>query len=114
MVISPDRINDIYLELKNDLILNGTKSTPNAVGVLFRVFIEMSIHHYLETKQIELEHSTLKEKIEKTAQYMSVNKLATKQELKYIRSTTKSAKTDILKHRQIQRLRSYLFYTSRI
>ena len=43
------KINSIYHELKNGLLIDGSKNTvPNAVGVLFRVFLEISLDHYAE------------------------------------------------------------------
>lgn len=47
--ISETKINNIYRELRDDLLLDDTKqSVPNAVGVLFRVFLEISIDFFLE------------------------------------------------------------------
>jgi len=41
------KINNIYCELKNDLLLNDSnEAVPNAVGVLFRVFLEVSLDYY--------------------------------------------------------------------
>ena len=41
------RINDIYCELRDDLRIDDSKkSVPNAVGVLFRVFLEVSLDYY--------------------------------------------------------------------
>ncbi len=45
--ISETKINNIYNELKNDLLIDDSgKAVPNAVGVLFRVFLEISLDHY--------------------------------------------------------------------
>ena len=45
--ISPTKINNIYLELKDYLIIDDSKKdVPNAVGVLFRVFLEISLNYY--------------------------------------------------------------------
>lgn len=48
LVIEEDRINNIYQELKR---LN-VESFPNAVSVLFRVFLELSIDHYSERNHV--------------------------------------------------------------
>ena len=43
------RINNIYRELRDDLWIDDSKkSVPNAVGVLFRVFLEVSLDYYAE------------------------------------------------------------------
>lgn len=45
--ISETKINNIYCELKNDLLIDDSKkAVPNAVGVLFRVFLEISLDYY--------------------------------------------------------------------
>ena len=50
-VINESKINNIYCELKKDLVLNDSaKAVPNAVGILFRVFLEISIVYYAEKK----------------------------------------------------------------
>lgn len=49
--IGQSKINNIYRELRDDLLLDDSiKAVPNAVGVLFRVFIEVSLDYYAEKK----------------------------------------------------------------
>ncbi|MCO6174486.1 hypothetical protein NHF50_05465 [Flavobacterium sp. NRK F10] len=51
LTIEEVKINNIYRELRDDLIIDdSSKSVPNAVGVLFRVFIEVCLDHYAEKK----------------------------------------------------------------
>ncbi len=41
------KINNIYRELKDDLLIDDSNSSvPNAVGVLFRVFLEVCLDYY--------------------------------------------------------------------
>jgi len=50
--ITETKINNIYRELREDLLLDETsKSVPNAVGVLFRVFLEVCLDHYAKMNQ---------------------------------------------------------------
>ncbi len=45
--IHETKINNIYCELKNDLLIDDSKkAVPNAAGILFRVFLEISLDHY--------------------------------------------------------------------
>jgi hypothetical protein len=45
--INETKINNIYKELRHDLLLDDSnKAVPNAVGVLFRVFLEISLDFY--------------------------------------------------------------------
>lgn len=50
--IREPKINSIFRELREKLLLDeSTQSVPNAVGVLFRVFLEISLDHYAEMNQ---------------------------------------------------------------
>jgi hypothetical protein len=50
--IEPVRINDIYQELKRKLKVN---EVPNAVGALLRVFLELSVEHYMQTNKVAVQ-----------------------------------------------------------
>ena len=102
LIIPQKRINDIYLELQDNLVLSGPNATPNAVAVLFRVFLELSIQFYIDNKKISMgSRSILKTRIEKTTEYMCNNNVATEKELSQIRKMTKASKTDILNIEQL-------------
>jgi hypothetical protein len=50
--ITENKINNIYRELRENLLLDETNnSVPNAVGVLFRVFLEISLDQYAKMNQ---------------------------------------------------------------
>lgn len=50
--ISVVKINNIYRELRENLLLDESNiSVPNAVGVLFRVFLEICLDHYAKMNQ---------------------------------------------------------------
>ncbi len=59
------KINNIYCELKDDLLIDDSrKAVPNAVGVLFRVFLEISLDYYAKTNGHEFgKGSTINQKI---------------------------------------------------
>jgi len=63
--IAEPKINNIYRELKNDLLLNDSKqAVPNAVGVLFRVFLEVSLDYYAKKNGHDFKkEDTIKRKI---------------------------------------------------
>jgi hypothetical protein len=46
--ITDNRIAEIYKELRNLKLENGPAAAPNAIAVLLRVFLEMSVDHFLE------------------------------------------------------------------
>lgn len=85
--IPETKINNIYLELRNDLLLDDTsKAVPNAVGVLFRVFLEISIDYFLEKEGITLPKETkLSGKITKCCESLERSETATKKQLSNIR-----------------------------
>lgn len=73
LYIQDHRINDIYDELKRKLEVDNT---PNAVSVLFRVFMECSVDCYIEKNKIPVKHDIeLAGKILKTVDHLE-NKLA--------------------------------------
>ncbi len=53
--IESPRINDIYDELRNKIEVD---SAPNAVAVLFRVFMECSIDYYINIHELEIKDNT--------------------------------------------------------
>ena len=87
LTIEEAKINNIYLELKNDLTLdNSPKAVPNAAGVLFRVFLEISIDYFLEKEGLNLPQDTkLSGKITKCSEILEANYSATKKQLTNIR-----------------------------
>lgn len=65
IIINSSKINDIYRELRDDLLLDDSrKSVPNAIGVLFRVFLEISLDEYAEKNMRKFKRDdTIKQKI---------------------------------------------------
>lgn len=92
VITGADKINNIYHELRDDLLLDDSKeAVPNAVGVLFRVFLETSIDHFSDKKNVKLLYPNgnsmkLKDKINAVTFFMESNKIATRKQLKNIRS----------------------------
>ena len=97
LIIKQTKINNIFRELKDDLVLDGSrKATPNAIAVLFRVFLEVSLYHYLEKKGIRTsQRTTITQMITKVADHMEKNDIASSTQLYAIRITSSKAK-DIL------------------
>ncbi len=87
LTIPEKKINNIYLELRNDLLLDDSnKAVPNAVGVLFRVFLEISLDYFLEKVGVPVPFKTgIDGKITKCAHYLETKKVATKKQLHNIR-----------------------------
>jgi hypothetical protein len=89
--ITETKINNIYHELKDNLLIDDTnKSVPNAVGILFRVFLEISIDYFWGEIKGETfaDNTKLAGKITKISEYMEKESLATKIQLKNIRAVT--------------------------
>lgn len=69
--IKNERLNSIYRELRT-LHLN---SYPNAIGILFRVFIEIGVELYLEKQGISFnKDEKLKNKLSKSVNHMKTEK----------------------------------------
>ncbi|WP_050491651.1 hypothetical protein [Clostridium botulinum] len=72
IAISHDRINSIYRELKS-LDVN---THPNAIAVLFRVFLEVSSDYFIQRNSLNLKKdSKLKDKIRIILDYLNDNNL---------------------------------------
>ena len=83
--ISHEKINSIYFELRKLKI----EEFRNSVAVLFRVFFELSLDHFISKESAEIrlpKRTTLKIKMELVSNYMENNNLLTKNELKPIRT----------------------------
>jgi len=85
MSITQNRIESIFRELKRlDL-----ESLPNSGAVMLRVFIELSLDHFVEKKigwnEDKTRNSKLKDKLDKVAQFMEENEVMTRDELASIR-----------------------------
>lgn len=88
LTITHARILKIFNELKSIVI----DDSPNAVAVLFRVFIELSVDCFITTKNLTDSKlnvdSKLSQKIDAVAAYLENNKLMTRHELRAIRQMT--------------------------
>lgn len=106
LVINETKINNVYCELKNNLLLNDSKnSVPNAAGVLFRVFLEISMDYFWEKNGKTFKDDTkLAGKITIVADYMEKNKIADSKQLKNIR-TVATDKNNLL---AIENFHSYV------
>ena len=97
--IKNNKINNIFYELKHNLYLGDVakKSVPNAVSVLFRVFLEISLDEYMTQHKLKCENKknryakncTIKQKINLVCDHMLKQDYAKPQQLKYIRITGK-------------------------
>lgn len=100
--ISEPKINNIYRELKDDLLLDDSnKSVPNAVGVLFRVFLEISLDYFLDKEGLTVsKNDTVHTKIPKVVAFLKNNNIANDKQLKAINKvascTNSSTNSDLL------------------
>jgi hypothetical protein len=83
------RINDIYLELKGRLRVD---ETPNAAGVLFRVFVELSVDDFIERNVVLVpsKEPTLTHKVTAAADFMAAKRMLTPKQLFGIREAVKN------------------------
>ncbi len=83
--IQPPRINAIFKELREVLCV---EDCPNAVAVLFRVFFELSLDHFIDWKRISgvNKDSHLRQKVEAVGSHLEEKKILTKHELKPFRT----------------------------
>ena len=83
--INVQRINNMYDELKNELVV---EYVPNACAVLLRVFLEVSIDEYIAKQNITVGKSDdLKTKMLKVAEFMESNGISNRNELKPVRNS---------------------------
>jgi hypothetical protein len=88
ITIPVDRINDIYRELKRKLPVDNV---PNATGVLFRVFLELSIDEYIARHRIKpAKRDTLANKAEAVVSYMEGQGILSKKALMTVRESVQS------------------------
>ncbi|NUP98549.1 MAG: hypothetical protein HUU35_01705 [Armatimonadetes bacterium] len=84
--IGHHRIEAIYLELKKI----SADTCPNATAILFRVFLELSLDHFLEKdagwSEREMDRARLQAKMTRAADYLENNGLMTKPELVSLRN----------------------------
>ena len=81
--VNVTRLNDIYHELKRRLIVS---ETPNAVAMLMRAFLEMSVDEYIQRNGITVSgRETLASKASATADFMENSSIMNKNELLPIR-----------------------------
>ena len=90
--IDDKRINAIYRELKK---LN-VNDFPNAGAVMLRVFLEMTLDHYLDNNPIRgiTSDSSLNKKLQNIAEQLQKNGVLTKQQLKPITASVSASTKD--------------------
>lgn len=80
--IDPPRINEIYRELKRLHVVNYS----NAVAVLFRVFLELSLDNYVEREGLGIdERAKLSFKLQEVGKDLEGKNKLTEQQLKAVR-----------------------------
>ena len=81
LTITDPRVSRIYRELSSVSVI----SYPNAVAVLFRVFVEFSVDLYIKKHHISLSKTQLCSKIKRVADFMQEGKILNEHQLKRIR-----------------------------
>ena len=82
------RINEIYVELKRKLKVDDT---PNAAGVLLRVFLELSIDAYIRKHKVNLPRKkTLANKVISVTDFMEDEGMITSGQFVQVREAVKS------------------------
>lgn len=103
--VTQTRINKIFVELKK---LNADEF-PNACAVMLRVFLELSLDHYLEENlkwpEAQIDNSKLAQKLNAVADYMERNEILNAKQLAPIR---KAASGQTLLVASIKTLHSYV------
>lgn len=100
LIVTNKRINKIYYELKNEL---NVHKSPNAVAVLFRVFLELTCDSYFAKNKIKRKDTSkpltrddkLKVKVEHTVNYLEENRHLDKDQARTIRKRA-SAKNELV------------------
>ncbi|MDH5525572.1 MAG: hypothetical protein OEY01_16515 [Desulfobulbaceae bacterium] len=87
LTIREKKINSIYWELRSI----DTEKFSNASAVLLRVFLELSVDHYIDTMDIEIKKSkdntpTLNKKIQVVADFLEDKKILLQNQLKGART----------------------------
>lgn len=112
--ISSNKINNIYIELRDHLTLSDSKnSVPNAVGVLFRVFLEVSLDYYALKKMnghLFAQNDNISKKIEVVTSHMLTLNKYKKSEFENIRSVGSSSKYQT--YLSIEKFHQYVHSTS--
>lgn len=87
--VGSDRINDIYYELKRKLRVDDV---PNATGALLRVFIELSVDHYIAEKAVPVppKDQTLSGKATRVVDFMVEQQVMTDKQAITVREAFKS------------------------
>ena len=108
--ISVPKIQDIFLELRDVLNLDGPRSAPNSIGVMFRVFLETSLDHYMK-KMVKKDPSQMriKEKINEVTKDMKSRNMSTKDQLKAMRRLASGPNSDIF---SVTKLHDYVHSTT--
>lgn len=100
--IPETKIHNIYRELRDDLLLDGSAhAVPNAVGVMFRVFLELTIDYFLDkVGQTVSPNDTISQKLPRVIKLLKDEGIATDQELSSIKkvasSSNSSTNSDLL------------------